>query len=181
MNWIKKNWGNLLWGIFFIMILIPQTGTPIKVFMNRILAFSPSIEALSDRKTLQDYNWVLRDAQGKTVNLKDYRGKKIIINFWATWCPPCIAEMPSMQALYDDFGEETVFLFVTSDDKGSIEKFMAKHKYSLPIYEPLSVRPEVLSGNSLPTTFFIDEAGTILIHKIGSADWNSQKVRALLE
>ncbi|MFT5884812.1 MAG: thiol-disulfide isomerase/thioredoxin [Arcticibacterium sp.] len=181
LNWIKKNWGNILWGVFFVLILIPQTGTPIKVFINRLLAFSPSIEAQDDREILQDYDWLLRDMGGHTINLKDYKGKKIIINFWATWCPPCIAEMPSMQALYDDFGEETIFFFVTNDDKSAVEKFIKKHDYDFPIYQSLGQRPKALEGNSLPTTFLIDNNGGVLIHKVGSANWNSENVRALLE
>ncbi|MFT4733453.1 MAG: thiol-disulfide isomerase/thioredoxin [Algoriphagus sp.] len=181
LNWLKKNWGNMLLVVLFIMILIPQTGTPLKVFINRLLAFSPGIEAKDDRKILQNYNWLLRDMQGFTINLRDYKGKKVIINFWATWCPPCIAEMPSMQALYDDFGEETVFLFVTDDDKSPVEKFTTRHSYTFPIYQSISQRPKALEGNTLPTTFLVDENGSILIHKVGSANWNSEDVRALLE
>jgi len=152
MNWLKKNYSNVLWGLFIVLLFVPQTGTPIKVFINRLLSFSPSIKAVEDRKTLQDYYWKLMDMQGHVVNFDDFKGKKIVINFWATWCPPCIAEMPSMQALYNDYNEKAVFVFVTNEEKAAIEKFIAKRHYTLPIYQALSPPPTLLEGNSLPST-----------------------------
>ncbi|AWV97068.1 TlpA family protein disulfide reductase [Arcticibacterium luteifluviistationis] len=181
MNWIKKNYGNVLWGLFIVLLFIPQTGTPIKVFINRLIAFSPSVEAVEDRKTLEDYQWQLRDLDGRVVNFQEFKGKKVVVNFWATWCPPCIAEMPSMQALYNDYKDKAVFVFVTNDDREAIDKFISKRHFQIPIYQALSSAPALLEGNSLPTTYLIDESGAILIEKTGAADWNSDKVRALLE
>jgi thiol-disulfide isomerase/thioredoxin len=181
MNWIKKNWSTILLGTFISLLLIPQTGVPIKVFINRVIAFSPEVKNVDDRIVLQDFNWNLVDLNGKVLNLKEFQGKKVLINFWATWCPPCIAEMPSMQALYEDYNDKAVFIFVTNDEKASIDKFIAKYHYTFPIYQPLSPAPTLLEGNSLPTTYLIDESGNILIKKTGSANWNSKKVRDLLE
>lgn len=181
MNWIKKNWSTILLGTFISLLLIPQTGVPIKVFINRVIAFSPEVKNVNDRIVLQDFNWNLVDLNGKVLNLKEFQGKKVLINFWATWCPPCIAEMPSMQALYEDYNDKAVFIFVTNDERASIDKFIAKHHYTFPIYQPLSPAPTLLEGNSLPTTYLIDESGNILIKKTGSANWNSKKVRDLLE
>lgn len=181
MNWIKKNWSTILLGTFISLLLIPQTGVPIKVFINRVIAFSPEVKNVNDRIILQDFNWNLVDLNGKVLNLKEFQGKKVLINFWATWCPPCIAEMPSMQALYEDYNDKAVFIFVTNDERASIDKFIAKHHYTFPIYQPLSPAPTLLEGNSLPTTYLIDESGNILIKKTGSANWNSKKVRDLLE
>lgn len=181
MNFIRKHWSNILFGIFILLLFIPQTGKPIKVFVNRLLAFSPSVTAESKRDVLTDYNWKLVDLEGNAVDFNQYRGKKIVLNFWATWCPPCIAEMPSMQALYDDYTDKAVFLFVTNDDDEKIQKFLAKDMYTFPIYKEVSLAPELLQTNSLPTTFVINEKGEILIDKTGAANWNSEKVRALLD
>jgi thiol-disulfide isomerase/thioredoxin len=181
MNWLKNNYSNVLWGIFIILLFVPQTGTPIKVFINRLISFSPSVEDVEDRKTLEDYNWKLMNLEGDVVDFEEFKGKKIVVNFWATWCPPCIAEMPSMQALYDDSKDKAVFVFVTNDDRAAIDKFIAKRNYNLPIYQALSASPTLLKGNSIPTTFVIDESGAVLIEKTGSADWNSKEVRALLD
>ena len=181
MNWIKKNWSNILFGVIIALLLIPHTGKPIKTALHRLIAFSPSVEDQEDVVSIQDYNWSLQDLQGNAFNFSDYKGKKILVNFWATWCPPCIAEMPSMQALYDDYKDKVVFVFVTNDDRPAIDKFMAKYDYTFPIVQPRTVAPTELQTNSLPTTYIINEKGEILVNKTGSADWNSDVVRGLLD
>lgn len=181
MNFIKKNWSNILFGILIILLFIPQTGKPIRVFMSRLLAFSPSIEKEGSREVLTDYNWQLADSDGNPIDFNQYKGKKIVLNFWATWCPPCVAEMPSMQALYNDYKDKAVFLFVANDDDEAIQKFLAKGNYTIPVYRELTLAPKLLQTNSLPTTYIINEKGEIVIDKTGAADWNSDKVRALLE
>ena len=171
----------MLFVVLIALLVIPQTGTPIKAFVSRLFAFSPSVENAEDRKVLQSYDWQLADMNGKRVDFSTFKGKKVLVNFWATWCPPCIAEMPSMQALYHDYGDQVVFLFVTHDDKAAIEKFITKHGYTFPIYHEVSPAPVELESNALPTTYLINEKGEILIDKTGAADWNSDKVRSLLE
>ena len=181
MNFIKKHWSNILFGVLIVLLFIPQTGRPIRVFVNRLFAFSPSIESEGKRDQLDNYNWNLVDMEGKRVDFNQFKGKKILINFWATWCPPCIAEMPSMQALYDDYEDKVVFLFITNDEDAAISKFLSKHEYTFPIYREGSEAPKLLHTNSLPTTYLINETGEIVIDKTGAADWNTEKVRALLD
>jgi thiol-disulfide isomerase/thioredoxin len=180
-NWIKKNWSNILFVVLIALLVIPQTSTPIKAFVSGLFAFSPSVQDVEDREVLQSYDWQLADMNGTQVDLSTFRGKKVLVNFWATWCPPCIAEMPSMQALYDDYSDKVVFLFVTNDDKATVEKFITKHGYTLPIYHEMSPAPAELQSSALPTTYLINEKGEILIDKTGAADWNSEQVRSLLE
>jgi len=180
-NFIKKHWSNILFGIIIILLFIPQTGKPIRVFVSRLFAFSPSIESEDKREVLSDYNWQLADLEGNPIDFNQYKGKKIVLNFWATWCPPCVAEMPSMQALYNDYKDKAVFLFVANDDDEAIQKFLTKGNYAIPVYRELTLAPKLLQTNSLPTTYIINEKGEIVIDKTGAADWNSDKVRALLE
>ena len=79
-----------------------------------------------DRTTIAYSNWELLSDVNTTLNFRDTDGKVFFINFWATWCPPCIAEMPSLQALYNDYNDKIVFLFVTSDEFEIVEKFKSK-------------------------------------------------------
>ncbi len=181
MKFIKKHWSNILFGVLIVLLFIPQSGRPIRVFVNRLFAFSPSIESNEDRDKLDTYNWKLVDLSGNQVDFNDFKGKKIVVNFWATWCPPCIAEMPSMQALYADYQDKVVFLFVTNDDNAAITKFLSKNNFDIPIYREVTAAPAVLQTNSLPTTYLINESGEIVINKTGAADWNTTKVRALLD
>ena len=109
--------------IFFLaiaLILIPQTRQPIQVFINKGVALivKPSVIKADERKVISNYNWRLKDVSHTTFDFNSAKGKVIVINFWATWCPPCIAEMPSMELLYQNYkdNEDVVFLFVSNEE-----------------------------------------------------------------
>lgn len=154
---------------------------PIMVTVQRLIAFSPSETAENKRENLKNYNWTLHNRSGESTNLQDVKGEVIVINFWATWCPPCVAEMPSFQKLYDDYGNSVSFFFVTSEDHKPVDKFMEKHSYNLPVYFQEYEAPDQLESRALPTTFVISKKGEIVIKETGVADWNSRKIRELLD
>lgn len=177
----KKHWSNILFGVLVVLMIIPQTRMPIQVFVQRIIAFSPSETSKEKRETLRDYDWILQNRNNEEVNLKDAKGKVILINSWATWCPPCVAEMPSLQKLYDVYGDEVQFYFVTSENPKPVDKFMEKHQYNLPVYYQEYASPEQLQSRALPTTFVLSKNGEIVVKETGVADWNSKKIRNLLD
>src|SRR5690606_16804378 len=107
------------------------------------------------------------------------KGKVIFLNFWATWCPPCIAEMPSVNALYNRFKDNKSVAFVLVDADGkmkSAQAFMEKHKHDLPVYIPAGQIPGQLFRGSLPTTLIINKKGEIVFGHEGMADYNSDQV-----
>ncbi len=116
-NYLRKHWSTAAMLLVVVLLLLPQTAIPIKVAVNRVFAFSPSTENVEKAETLSDYNWNLITLDGKGVNLERSKNKVVLINLWATWCPPCIAEMPSLQALYDSYGDKVDFYFVTNNRK----------------------------------------------------------------
>jgi len=121
---------------------------------------------------------------GTTVNLKDLKGKVVFLNFWATWCPPCIAEMPSVNALYNKFkdNKNAVFLLVDADGKmKQSSAFMKKHKYDLPVYIPAGPIPGEIFRGSLPTTIIINKKGEIVFGHEGMADYNSPQVHKFID
>lgn len=161
---------------------------PIQVFVQRLISFSPSETSQTDREVLRDYRWQLQvlDSQDKAevlgeIDFSQSEGKVAIINFWATWCPPCVAEMPSFQKLYDGYGDNVDFYFVSSEKAEKLNGFMEKHDYNLPVYIQTYQAPEQLQSNVLPTTYLISKKGEIVIKETGSADWNSKKMRELLD
>lgn len=180
MGFLKKNWSNILFILFILLLVIPQTRKPIQVTLNRLIAFSPSEIAEEKRENLDDYGWELMDMEGKHVTLAQSRGEVVIINLWATWCPPCIAEMPSFQKLYDDFGGRIRFYFVSSEDPATLRRFLDKRGYNLPVYRPYSAPPEQLNSNTLPTTYVISKTGKIVVDKKGAANWNDGSFRKIL-
>lgn len=115
------------------------------------------------------------------INFSQSEGKVAIVNFWATWCPPCVAEMPSFQKLYDDYGQQVDFYFVSSENADKLNRFIGKHDYDLPVYLQTYQAPGQLQSNALPTTYVISKSGEIAIRETGAADWNSKKMREILD
>ncbi len=181
MNFLKKHWKNILFIVVIALLFIPQTGMPIKVFFNRMIAFSPSEVDETERIVLNEYNWNLTTLDNKPVNFSQSEGKVVIVNLWATWCPPCVAEMPSMQKLYESYGDRVDFYFVTSEANEKPLKFITKNTYSFPVYRESQATPEVLRSRSIPATYVISKDGTIVIDEKGAANWNSEKVHQVLD
>lgn len=179
----KKQRNNIIFLVLIALLLIPQTRTPIQVLINKGIALiGPSLEEEDDRKKIINYNWQLKEnGSQEVVNFNDNRGEVIVINFWATWCPPCIAEMPSLHKLHDDYKDKVVFYFVSNEKPQTISAFLRKHEYSFNVHEPLTSYPEAFNVSSIPRTFLIDKQGNIVIDKTGAANWNSDKVRATLD
>jgi thiol-disulfide isomerase/thioredoxin len=180
-TFLRKNGSMLALLALVALLFIPYTGTPIKVFFNRLIAFSPSEIAAEDQETISDYNWQLNDLQGKTINFTVAEEKVTVVNVWATWCPPCLAEMPSMQALYNKYSTEVSFYFVSLEEAGVLQRFIDTKGYSFPVYTTQDKFPKVLETNSFPTTYLISKSGKLVMDKKGAADWNSESVRATID
>src|SRR5690554_7726951 len=111
-KFIKKHWSNILFVVFLALLIIPQTRMPIQVFVQRIISFSPSETSKDKREVLQDYQWPLGTMEGAEINFGPSRERVAAVNLWATWCPHCVAEMPSFQKLNDDYKNKVDFYFV---------------------------------------------------------------------
>lgn len=177
----KRQGSNILLVILIALFIIPQTRKPLAVGINRLFSFAPSEIAEEKREVLTDYQWQLQKLSGERISFEEAEGQIAVVNLWATWCPPCIAEMPSFQKVFDDYGEKVNFYFVSQEERKVLEAFLEKRELNLPIYQALTVSPKQLESNSLPTTYVISKSGEIVIKKIGAADWNSQGFRKLLE
>lgn len=178
----KSKFKNILFFIVFGLLIIPQTRKPIQVFLQKGIAlFGPSLESSDDLKKIADYNWLLKDENQEAYNFQSAKGKVVLVNFWATWCPPCIAEMPSMQKLYNDYKDKVEFLFVTSDDFTEVNTFLNENNYTFEVYQPAIQYPEYFDVTTIPRTFLINQSGQIIIDESRSANWNSDKVRMTID
>ena len=138
-------------------------------------AAAPSLlSALAEGEAAPDFE--LTSLEGEAVRLSDYRGKKVILNFWATWCPPCKAEMPHMQKFYEankDNGIEVLAVNLTSIDKGeeSVQAFVEEFGLTFPI--PMDRDGELgpqYQAVTIPTTYIIDTEGIIQKKVVGPMD-----------
>ncbi len=123
-------------------------------------------------------------ADGKLVSTSDLKGKVVFINFWATWCPPCRAEMPSLQALYDQFKNDNrfVFLFINEDeDKAKAVRYLQKEGHTFPLITRAGAVPAEVYSGTLPTTVVLDKEGRVAYKKDGIANYNTQKFKKLLQ
>ena len=178
----KSQIKNLIFVAIIALMIIPQTRTPIQVFLQKGLAmFSPSVIKENKRELVDDYNWQLQDIEGNSINFNASKNKVVLINFWATWCPPCIAEMPSLHKLYDDYEDKIDFYFVSNEEVGVLNDFLSKNNYAFKVHIPKTKYPESFDVSSIPRTFLMDKDGNIVIDKTGAANWNSEAVRRTID
>jgi peroxiredoxin len=140
------------------------------------------LPVLREKADILDFTVVLLD--GKTVRLSEYRGRAVFLNFWATWCPPCREEMPSMEKLYRRFhGRGLEFLALDiQESHRAVSDFMSKNKLTFPVGLDSSGR---IGGNygiqGIPTTFIIDRDGMIIAAAVGGRRWDTEAVYAAFE
>lgn len=121
---------------------------------------------------------VFKDGAGNTIDISKQKGKVIFINFWATWCPPCVAEMPSIDKLKAEINnKDLLFLMVDVDDNyKKSSKFMTSNKYNLPVYTPASEIPQSFLSGAIPTTIIIDKEGRVMGRHEGAGDYSRPEV-----
>jgi len=141
----------------------------------------PKLQEIKDRQAAPDFT--LPNPGGKKVSLKDFRGKVVFLNFWATWCESCREEMPSMERLYQEFkgkGLEVVAVNV-KDKRQDALAFVKELKLNYPVLMDPEGEVGLLYGAfGLPVTYLIDRKGVVLARLWGPADWYSPAARKLI-
>lgn len=121
----------------------------------------------------------LPDLDGRVHKLSDYRGKVVFLNLWATWCPPCIAEMPSIEALHRRFGSDGLVVLAVSEDGGGdsvVRPFVERLGVTFPVLlDPDGTVSPRYGVTGYPETFVIGRDGRVVEHFIGPTDWVSQE------
>lgn len=129
--------------------------------------------------------FTLMNMEGESVSLTDYRGQVVVINFWATWCPPCREEKPTMERLYQQFKDKgLVFLAVNVEENGHqvVSEYLMRNSFSFPIL--LDGKAEVQSLYGVfryPESYIIDRDGMVVEHVIGGRDWVQDDIYRMIE
>ncbi|MGB3343562.1 MAG: TlpA disulfide reductase family protein [Aequorivita sp.] len=194
----KKLKKNLIeYGIFAVVILglyISGLHTEVIGFAQRGLlatgAMNPDIEQIKEDSELienpitkADFRMNLVNSKGEKMAMEQFRGKVIFINLWATWCPPCIAEMPSINTMYKDIDKEKVEVLMVSFDR-QFEKAINYKKnkdFAFEVYALNGPMPPMYNTNSIPTTYIIDSKGNLVFKHSGMADYNRQDFKDFLK
>jgi thiol-disulfide isomerase/thioredoxin len=182
MKFIKPKTSNIIFLVIIALLIIPQTRQPIQIALHSILSkFGPSVIDEENQRTVTYASWKLRDLDGNEMNYNDTKDKVVFINLWATWCPPCIAEFQGIQDLYNDYKDEVTFIMVSDETPETIQNFLSRKGYDIPVFNPLTNYPEDFEARSIPRTYIIDKQGHIVVDTKGAANWNSGKVRLQLD
>jgi thiol-disulfide isomerase/thioredoxin len=130
-----------------------------------------------------DYAMRLRALDGATVEAATFRGRVLFLNFWATWCAPCVAEMPSIERLVARFaeaGSDVAFACVTSESPETVRSFVAKRGWKLPVYVLEGETPALFETRSIPATFVLTTDGNLALQHTGAARWDTEEIMNLL-
>ena len=190
-NYFKKKskfgiFSDFLFAAFIIALIFPQSRTEVIAFINkaRVAVVNPSVKSADNMVSLSanDYNWEFESMSGKTHKLSDYQNKVIFLNLWATWCPPCIAEMPSIQELYNNYkdNDQIVFLIVSNEKPEKIRAFMKKRGFTFPVQITRYQMPKPFYTESIPTTFLVSKLGKIVVKETGAANWAGDKMQKIV-
>lgn len=137
---------------------------------------SPS--TLPSAPTENKMNFTLKDLAGNTVSLEGLKGKRVFLNFWATWCPPCKAEMPDIEKLYQETKNSDLVIIAVNvgDPKETVQSFINKNKYHFTILLDLdNAVATQYNITGIPTSFFIDRDGNVMNHTVGALSYDAMK------
>ena len=128
-------------------------------------------------------NFLMVNQEGGQTDLTSFQGKKVFVNLWASWCPPCRREMPSIQKLYHSVDTSKVaFIMLGLDDTFEKSKnYMTSQKLDMPFYYPAQNMPEMFNVPSIPTTFIFNEQGQLIDKIVGGDDYDTDKYRKLFK
>jgi thiol-disulfide isomerase/thioredoxin len=144
--------------------------------VNQPLA-EPKLTPLSPSQKAIDFN--LPDLEGRIHQLSDYQGQVVLVNFWATWCPPCRKEMPSLMRLDRELKEQgfTILAIDVGEERETIQSFLKQYSLNFPILmDPTTQWAKKWSVRGLPTTFLLDNNANILYQAQGGLEWDSPSI-----
>ena len=178
-------WGVLI-GIFVLLYVTGWHTQVIGTMQRGMLAtglITPNIPGELEEFEDVSREYYFADEDARVQSLARYEGDVIFMNVWATWCPPCIAEMPSIYSLYNKFDEEdnVTFLLVSVDeDFEKAKEFMGARDFSIPIFHFRTRAPGAYESSAIPTTYVITPDGKLAFKKEGLAKYDTPEFEQFL-
>jgi peroxiredoxin len=173
----------LIWGVYDVVNknninneAVGKTNTNAEVITDKNEEVKIGLE-----KSNLSPDFELTTLDGKKVKLSDYRGKKVILNFWATWCPPCRAEMPDMEKFYSSYKDKDVVILGVNlanaeRDQTTVKNFIKSYGITYPIpLDKENLAAEMYQVSAIPTSYIIDPQGIIIEKVVGPMDFETMK------
>lgn len=127
-------------------------------------------------------SWGVTSLDGKQIDMSQLRGKVVFINRWATWCPPCVEEMPGIQALYESVKDADIaFLIVTNEAAAKVKSFVKNKGWALPVHIATEGVPPILDPGVVPVTLIVNRKGEVVFEMQGAMDWDTDQARTFLK
>lgn len=183
----KKKWYSIISDAVFVIIIslliIPSTRTDVAALFIRLTSFAPSTLDTHEQFTISNEarTWQLQDMDGNELSLEALTEKPIFLNFWATWCPPCIAELPGIIELHEKYKNDVNFVLVSNESRAKVRAFAKKNGFNQKLFYQNKGVPTNFASQSIPTTFIISSKGVVVLSKKGVAKWNSGSVENVLD
>ena len=189
---IRKAWNSLKpWVIFVaVLLFLRYTGalSGISILTGRALMETGIMDVHPEAPAVAkkfNYNFSIKDMNGNVIDVKDFKGKTIFLNIWATWCGPCRMEMPSIQSLYNQVDNQKIaFIMLTIDRQNDLDKvksYIKDKEFTFPVYTPATLLPNQLQVSMIPSTFVVDAEGRIVSSEKGAANYDTPEFKAFLE
>lgn len=153
----------------------------ITLHLTMMSANATTLQMTAVKEVEQAPDFTLNDAQGKPLSLSDFKGKYVLVNFWAHWCPPCIKEFPSMQTLYEQLGNENfeIIAIHAGEFADDLDAFLSKAGTTFPVVEDTNTSLSGWDVPALPTTYLVAPDGNIIYKAIGPREWEAEAMQKL--
>ena len=185
MKYIKSNIGFIISMVVLAVIALnPEAKSFILKGLIKSGLYEPDFVPAKANNQSVVPSAIFRSVGGQEIDVADAKGKVIFVNFWAKWCPPCLAEMPSINKLAEHFKGEEDLLFIMANVDGELQEsegFFKKNRYRFSTYIPAGIVPEQVFKGTLPTTIIINKNGELVYQHDGIADYNTQETKDFIK
>jgi len=173
-SWVSR------WG-FFVFLVLSFPG-----FLSADPDYMAELGVQKFDGTLEAPAFALKSVEGKTIQLKDFRGKVVLLNFWASWCVPCEKEMPDFEKLYQEFKKDGFVILAVSIDRDGVKSakpFIKKHQLTFPVVVdyPNFEAYQMYGIRAIPISYLIDKQGKVVGGIAGPREWTGETAKNLIK
>ncbi len=181
---LNKIWLRLFLLLWLFVFILPSVQSRQATLADAERKLLKSLRITPATIWIEAHNFAGELSDGKTVRLEDYQGRFVLLNFWATWCLPCLKEMPEFEKAFQEMGEEKLVVLAVGmgEDTGKISKFAKKYGFTFPLLADPDMKITRLYGvKNIPVTYLINPEGVILGRALGVRDWANMNLLAFIK